>query len=233
MAFRNDAAIVDGLRVDRSPVVIVQAKPYQLTTICANRYNAKMAKKRAKQSKPKDVPRWSWEISNTLNAGTELLATPSDRTCVIMGAALLDGALEMLLRHAFVARSGLSTEEADWLLIGSRAPLLSMGVRVRLARALDLIDDKSAAAILRLIDIRNVFAHQTLPDAITLDEATALWNGFPADRVEQINGQLAAIGVARTPRAVLAMFCISWHGMLMARADRKFGDMVPGERMFP
>jgi DNA-binding MltR family transcriptional regulator len=107
-----------------------------------------------------------------------------------MGAALLDGALEMLLRHAFVATSGLSGVDADWLLTGSRAPLLSMGVRARIARALGLIDSKTTSAVLRLIDIRNAFAHNTLPDDVTMGEAMELWEGIPAKLAEQLMASL-------------------------------------------
>jgi hypothetical protein len=83
----------------------------------------------------------------------------SDRSAGIIAGCLIENLLEDLLRTNL--RKG---KETDWLLdrIG---PLGAHGPRIRLARALNLVDDRVYADLIAINDIRNTFAHNAhLPD---------------------------------------------------------------------
>jgi DNA-binding MltR family transcriptional regulator len=189
-----------------------------------------MKRKRDRKKKPPGDTRWGWEFGQLWSSMHEMVEISSDRACAILGATLVDSGLEMILRHAFTATAEASKDDCDWLLNGGRAPLMSMGVRARLARAIGVIDDDMKNAILRLIEIRNTFAHESLPDPLTYDEINELMTTFPSKLRKLIHQSEAKLPGAKTPRTLLASVCFALHMRLIVRADEMYGERVPGER---
>ncbi len=79
----------------------------------------------------------------------------SDRACVILGAALLDSALETVLRSYFIACSTAT----DPLFEGSNAPLGTFSARIEIAYRAGLMDANFARNLHLVRKIRNDFAH--------------------------------------------------------------------------
>lgn len=79
----------------------------------------------------------------------------SDRACVILGAALLDSALETLLKTRLAPITG----SHDSLLDGSTAPISSFSARIDLAYRIGLISPKFARDLHLIRKVRNDFAH--------------------------------------------------------------------------
>lgn len=77
------------------------------------------------------------------------------RGAVLVGAARVDAALEVLLKAALVPPSGRET-----LFLTDR-PLGSFGARIALAQRLGLIDHHVERALHTLRRVRNAFAHST------------------------------------------------------------------------
>lgn len=98
----------------------------------------------------------------------------SDRACVILGATLLDTALESLLRVRLVANAS----STDSLLDGANAPLASFSARIDMAHRLGLISARFARDLHIVRRIRNDFAHNisgcTFTDTSVRDRVTAL-----------------------------------------------------------
>lgn len=81
----------------------------------------------------------------------ERLNSESDRACAILGAALLDARLETVFRQHLL--------RCQQELLGSDRPLGSFSARIRMARALALIDEDAGADLDTIRAIRNDFAH--------------------------------------------------------------------------
>src|SRR3989442_14479274 len=81
-----------------------------------------------------------------------------DRTMAIMCAALLEDALEQLLR-AQLRQSKVS----DRLFV-SEQPLGSFAAKISIAFATGMIGDMTHEDLVRIKDIRNIFAHHILLD---------------------------------------------------------------------
>lgn len=113
----------------------------------------------------------------------ELGENPSERVAVIMAVAMLDRRLEILLRDFFTRTSGATKAECDFLLTKRPCPPLeSAGLRVRLARCLNLIDKETTEVLQRIIKCRNDFAHEVTPPvplASVVDSLLDLLDAFP------------------------------------------------------
>lgn len=98
----------------------------------------------------------------------------SDRACVILAAALLDSALETLLRELLVA---CSTSE-DPLFDSPNAPLASLSTRIEMAYRTGIIDSVFARNLHLVRKIRNDFAHNvsgcTFSDSAVVSRLTEL-----------------------------------------------------------
>jgi DNA-binding MltR family transcriptional regulator len=159
----------------------------------------------------------------------ELGETKSDRVAVIMSVALLDNALESVLRQFFIARSGATPDECDFLLTKQPVPPLgSAGVRVRLAKCLGIISVKEARALKFAISCRNDFAHQLAPPPLTEDVAKGL-----ADRLPNVIRDMAATarnvmaphnGDSATPRWIFITACVAVYVFLSLRAAAFAGE---------
>jgi len=98
----------------------------------------------------------------------------SDRACVILAAALLDSALETLLKTQLLpASSG-----EDPLFDGPNAPLASFSARIEMALRLGMIDSGFARSLHLVRRIRNDFAHNvtgcTFADSSVMGRLTEL-----------------------------------------------------------
>lgn len=85
----------------------------------------------------------------------EQFRTESDRACVILCAALLDQALETILK----SRLAPTSTATDELLEGAYAPISSFNARIDLAHRLGLISTKLCRDLHSVRKIRNDFAH--------------------------------------------------------------------------
>lgn len=85
----------------------------------------------------------------------EELKSESDRACVILAAALLDSALETLLKSHLLPSSSASDPFFDH----ANAPLSTFSARIEMAYRLGLIDPYFAKALNLIRRIRNDFAH--------------------------------------------------------------------------
>jgi len=98
----------------------------------------------------------------------------SDRACVILGAALLDSALETLLRTFLLA----SSTADDPLFDGANACLATYSARIEMAFRLRLIDTVFARSLHLVRRIRNDFAHNvtgcTFADSAVMSRLTEL-----------------------------------------------------------
>jgi len=98
----------------------------------------------------------------------------SDRACVILGAALLDSALETLLRSFLLP----STSADDPLFDGANACLSTYSARIEMAFRLGLIDPALARGLHLVRRIRNDFAHNvagcTFKDSVVVGRLTEL-----------------------------------------------------------
>ena len=82
-------------------------------------------------------------------------ARESDRACVIVAVALLDSALECLLKSRLVACASSN----DSLVDGSYAPISTFSARVDLAHRIGLISARFTRDLHLIRKIRNEFAH--------------------------------------------------------------------------
>jgi hypothetical protein len=178
--------------------------------------------------------RWAHEFVSALTAANNEFGTTSDRVAVIVAVASIDRVLEMLLRHFFIATSGATQEECDFLLTKPPIPPIgSAGVRVRIAKCLGLVSEQEANALTFAIDWRNHFAHEPVAAEITEGVAQALMDRLPKmarEIIARADSELSdALGSA--PRGRFVAACIVLHALLFLRADIWFGDLVPGERL--
>jgi DNA-binding MltR family transcriptional regulator len=88
----------------------------------------------------------------------EQLVKESDRGCVLVAAAMLDEALEFLLRQRMASEEAAAKACVDPLFVGL-GPLKSFWAKTQLARALGFIDQWIYEDLERIRTLRNLFAH--------------------------------------------------------------------------
>ena len=98
-----------------------------------------------------DVKKWAAVFFETIKA-------ESDRGCVLVAAAFLDEALELLLRSKMKSEAKIVKESVDPLLTGI-GPLKSFWARTELCRALDFLADWEYDDLSQIRNLRNLFAH--------------------------------------------------------------------------
>jgi DNA-binding MltR family transcriptional regulator len=106
-----------------------------------------------------------------LGAFSKSLYAESDRACAVLGVALLDWRLEQLFRRR------LTSFHRE--LLGSSQPIGTLSARIRLARALNWINDDARHDLDLVRSIRNDFAHSfdhtlTFSDSSVADRCMAL-----------------------------------------------------------
>lgn len=108
------------------------------------------------------------------------LMEESDRGCVLVGAAHLDGEVQMLLREKFEGAEEVVRKAVDPLLKGGFAPLGSFSARTKLALALGLINSEVHDALDKLRELRNTFAHTTGPVRLSMKQVGSILCKLPA-----------------------------------------------------
>lgn len=96
----------------------------------------------------------------------------SDRVCAILSVAMVENALEELLRAKCKSASGASDEECDSILKNwNTGALASTGERRQVAVMFGLVGRKVSCAIGVAAKIRNRFAHHEFPAHLGIDDA--------------------------------------------------------------
>lgn len=136
-----------------------------------------------------------------------MIIDETDRGCVLAGAAFIDEELDALLRAFFVKASNASDPDLVFLFSPKRnGPLSTLGVRVRVANAVGLIQKRTRRAIEALKELRNEFAHFAGPVEMTTTKIQRLMDKLddfhrnaisdPKDTVQSVSeGISAKLGV--------------------------------------
>jgi DNA-binding MltR family transcriptional regulator len=94
----------------------------------------------------------------------QTLFSESDRGAVLVAAALLDDALEDLVRSVMSNQPDVVKKAVDPLL---KSPIRSFWAKTQLAYALQLIDSDLYDALNDIRGLRNAFAHRTAPASLS------------------------------------------------------------------
>jgi hypothetical protein len=106
-----------------------------------------------------------------MHAALDRVASESDHTTVILGAALVETALKMAVR----ARMYPNLTKADeTMLFEGDAPLATFSSKIRIAFAFEVIDEKMKSELNKLRDIRNAFAHSNSFLSFEIEEVRAV-----------------------------------------------------------
>lgn len=90
---------------------------------------------------------------------TQMLRRESDRGCVLVGAAILEEALDGLVRSGFVGDEGVEKHSISPLLAAS-GPLGSLWAKTQLTNAMGLLSADTYHDLEIIRKLRNRFAHQ-------------------------------------------------------------------------
>jgi DNA-binding MltR family transcriptional regulator len=132
-----------------------------------------------------------WEVLDGIQAAhletllPEVFFQMSDRASVLVVAALVDSALERLLRALFMQISEVTKEDCDFLL--TKRPLPPLGsayIRASLAFTLGYIGRDTYNALKYVTTIRNKCAHEEIAPPITEDIGTRLYELLSRDERE-------------------------------------------------
>jgi DNA-binding MltR family transcriptional regulator len=104
------------------------------------------------------IPESSEDVKGAATAFLETIKAESDRGSVLVAAAFLDEALELLLRSKMKAEEKIVKQSVDPLLTGI-GPLRSFWARTELCRALDFVADWEYEDLCQIRGLRNLFAH--------------------------------------------------------------------------
>lgn len=104
------------------------------------------------------IPSSSEEVKSQAAVFLETIKAESDRGCVLVAAAFLDEALELLLRSKMKSAPQIVKQSIDPLLTGI-GPLKSFWARTELCRVLDFLADWEYDDLSRIRNLRNLFAH--------------------------------------------------------------------------
>jgi DNA-binding MltR family transcriptional regulator len=137
-----------------------------------------MPKKRLPET-PRELEGWAAEFFQTIKA-------ESDRGCVLVAAAFLDEALELLLRSRMSKDAGVIKGSIEPLFTGL-GPLKSFWSKTELCFALGLLPDYEHSDLMRMRNLRNLFAHSYTNAA------------FDDVRVIQIISELKHFGMKQFP----------------------------------
>jgi DNA-binding MltR family transcriptional regulator len=156
----------------------------------------------------------------------ELLVEDSDRAAVLVAVSLIESALTDLLTTHFKLSSNATDSECKFLLGTPPAPLGAASLKAKTARALGIIDRTTASAIKKILEIRNKFAHEIAPPAITGAMAADVINILPPSTRATFSDMLSAMevvaqseGGSSRPRTKLIGAClIVWR---ILKADEK------------
>ncbi len=136
------------------------------------------------------------------------LASESDRGVVLVGAALLEENLEIVLRSVMRRDDGVVKKVIDSLFQGDGG-FATFSAKIKSCYALNLIDEKAFKDLETIRAIRNEFAHSyqtaSFASQATKDRVDSLWSGkvFEAD-LENPNEETTVTFEAGKPGVKLA-----------------------------
>jgi hypothetical protein len=138
----------------------------------------------------------------------------TDRSAAIMAAALLEQALYDALRCHMVDCGDAVMN--SWF-YDANAPFGTFSAKIKLGRALGLYGEKTEAILCGLKDIRNVFAHRSMPIDFTHPRIVLEVSGLAKDPM---------IG-ERPVRTRYISLCLAWAKLLLFDAHKHGGkDMA-------
>ena len=137
-----------------------------------------MPKKRLPDT-PEELEGWAAQFLETIKV-------ESDRGCVLVAAAFLDEGLELLLRSKMSKDAAVIKGSIEPLFAGL-GPLRSFWAKTELCFSLGLVPDYQHADLMRIRNLRNLFAH-------SYTGAT-----FEDPRVIQIVSELKHFGMKQFP----------------------------------
>lgn len=106
----------------------------------------------------KRLPESSEDVKGAATSFLETIKAESDRGSVLVAAAFLDEALELLLRSKMKSEPTIVKQSVNPLLTGI-GPLKSFWARTELCRALDFLADWEYEDLSQIRNLRNLFAH--------------------------------------------------------------------------
>ncbi len=105
----------------------------------------------------------------------------SERASVLVCAAVLDRAVEKLLRLKFKQLSEASDEDLDVLLTNRPLPPLgSAAIRVKVAAVMGVLSRDVCKALSIMFKIRNEFAHDEIPESLAYEKVEEIYNLIPS-----------------------------------------------------
>lgn len=137
-----------------------------------------------------------------------LLQAESDRGAAIMAAALVENILQMVICTRIVNPG--ATVQGLWF-EGPNAPFASFAAKIKLGRAVAIYGEHMEKRLGVIKDIRNAFAHRSLPLDFTHPTLIASCLKL-SPRPEQ--------HITRSMRSVFCASCISLANMLIEDAEK-------------
>lgn len=149
------------------------------------------------------------------------LATSDDRTAAIVGASLVESALQQRLVQSFDSRA----KDLELRLFEDRGPLSDFNSKILIAQAFSVVPDRLADDMQRIRKIRNCFAHARLDvrfdEPLVAQEVSDL-AAVTATRKAYANHELGAR--YHEPKVSYGLSCFITYSMLrsenFARAMR-------------
>ncbi len=133
-----------------------------------------------KHKKGDDIPTPFLKPADALVLITREMKAHSKRGFVLVCGAVIDRALEKLIRTKFTALSKATDAELNALLTKRPLPPLgSASIRARIARVLGVIDKATCDALCKLFDLRNRFAHKEIAPSLTREEMQPIFDLLP------------------------------------------------------
>ena len=130
------------------------------------------SKRRKRPEGPRDI--------ELLNVVGKNFGKQENRGLVLVGGAVVDRALERLIRAKLETLSNATKEEVDFFLTEQPVPPLgSAAIRARFARIIGALDSSFCEACKELFNLRNEFAHEEYPRIFSKELLLPIWEHIP------------------------------------------------------
>lgn len=150
---------------------------------------------------------------------TEELIRGTDRSCALIGCAMVDAALVAALANRFVFHD---IESFDALFYSQTAPLSNLSGRTRVAQAIGIIGPATTARIDTIRRVRNAFAHSIRPLEFTHPDIEKECGSLPESKLDR-PGLVHSLG---TIRETYIANCIRTAMALEADAMKNKGKSI-------
>ncbi len=146
--------------------------------------------------------------SSQLKSYVALLIRESDRGAAVMAGALVENALEDAAKMVLVDPG--KTALTKWFQ-GPNAPFASFSAKITLGRALGIYDEEFEQRLILIKNIRNAFAHASIPLTFSHPLLKAECSKFSPKDSKSRNSD---------PKAIFGITCLSVSDMLNAFTRR-------------